>query len=196
MKIRQHCDIALPPWIDGFVSHWLNEHGAMLATFDDRMLLAVALSAENVRQTTGGPFGAVVVEEASGRLVGVGVNLVTHLQISASHAEIVALSLAQKAVNSWDLGSVGSMQLVTSCEPCAMCFGAVPWSGVSSMICGARKQDAEAAGFDEGDKPENWVAALERRGIKVTLDVKRDAAARVLQDYARDDGVIYCPRVP
>src|SRR3989304_5371368 len=81
------------------------------------------------------------------------------------------------------VGGRGSMQLVTSCEPCAMCFGAVPWSGASSMICGARKQDAEAAGFDEGDKPENWVAALERRGIKVTLDVKRDAAARVLQDY-------------
>lgn len=196
MKLMQHCDLALPPWIDGFVSHWLQEHGVVLTTLDDRMRLAVALSAENVRQVTGGPFGAVVVEEASGRLVGVGVNLVTHLQVSAAHAEIVALSLAQAAVNSWNLGSAGPMQLVTSCEPCAMCFGAVPWSGVSSVICGARKQDAEAAGFNEGDKPENWVATLERRGIKVILDVRRDAAARVLQDYARDDGVIYCPGTP
>lgn len=194
MKFRQHCAIALPPWMAAFVRHWLREHGAMLATFDDRMRLAVALSAENVRQTTGGPFGAVVVEEGSGRLVGVGVNLVMRLQVSTAHAEIVALSLAQAAVHSWNLGSAGSMQLVTSCEPCAMCFGAVPWSGVSSVICGARKQDAQAAGFDEGDKPENWVATLQRRGIKVILDIQRDAAARVLQNYARDEGVIYGPR--
>ncbi len=27
------------------------------------------------------------------------------------------------------------------------------WSGVTSLVWGASKEDAEAAGFDEGDKP-------------------------------------------
>jgi len=194
MNLRHRLDIALPGWIDGYVGHWLNERGAMLDTTEHRMQLAIALSAENVRRKTGGPFGAIVVQEGSGRLLGVGVNLVSRLQISSAHAEILALSLAQKALNTWDLSAAVPTQLVTSCEPCAMCFGAVPWSGVRSLICGARREDAEAAGFDEGDKPVNWTGALELRGIQVRRDVLRDLAIRVLQEYALGDGMIYQPR--
>lgn len=193
MNLQQHFAIRLPGWIDGFVENWLQAPGARLDTAGQRMSLAIALSAENVRQQTGGPFGAIVVQESGNRLVGVGVNLVTGLNLSAAHAEIVALSLAQRAMESWNLGSIGAMQLVTSCEPCAMCFGAVPWSGVASVVCGARKEDAEAAGFDEGDKPEDWTASLARRGIEVKLDVMRAEATRVLQAYAAGDGAIYHP---
>ena len=155
------------------------------------MLLAVALSEENVRQETGGPFGAIVVNEASGELVSVGINLVTTAGLSMAHAEIVALSLAQKSVGEWNLSHPGHLQLVSSCEPCAMCFGAVPWSGVKSLVCGARKKDAEAAGFDEGDKPDGWVRSLQRRGIVVQCGVLRTEAAAVLASYRENGGAIY-----
>jgi len=72
-----------------------------------------------------------------------------------------------------------------------MCFGAVPWSGVKSMICGARKKDAEAAGFDEGDKPDNWVRSLQRRGIVVQTGVLKAEAAAVLAHYRDTGGAIY-----
>jgi tRNA(Arg) A34 adenosine deaminase TadA len=74
-----------------------------------------------------------------------------------------------------------------------MCFGAVPWSGVSSLLWGARKEDAEAAGFDEGDKPADWAATLQARGIRTRGDVLREEAAGVLQSYARGNGAIYHP---
>ena len=75
-----------------------------------------------------------------------------------------------------------------------MCFGAVPWSGVSSMIWGAGKEDAEAAGFDEGDKPNDWIESLERRGICTQGGILREEAAAVLMRYAKRDGaVIYHP---
>jgi tRNA(Arg) A34 adenosine deaminase TadA len=193
MNLQQHFDIRLPGWVAGFVDHWLSAPGSGLVSETQRMELAVALSAENIRQKTGGPFGAIVVEENSHALAGVGINLVTHLNLSAAHAEIVALSLAQGRAQSWNLRSNGPMQLVTSCEPCSMCFGAVPWSGVSSVICGARREDAEAAGFDEGDKPKHWVASLQERGIAVRQDVLREHAARVLLDYAANEGAIYHP---
>jgi len=193
MSLHHHCEISLPSWVDGFVGHWLNERGAALDSLEHRMQLAVALSAENIRRETGGPFGAIVVENDTGRLVGVGLNRVTSLHLSIAHAEMLALSLAQRAVSSWDLGRNGGMQLITSCEPCAMCFGAIPWSGVTSLVCGARKSDAEAAGFDEGDKPENWTTTLDRRGIRVTLDVLRDEAAAVLQAYTGLGGPVYNP---
>jgi tRNA(Arg) A34 adenosine deaminase TadA len=183
------CKLVLPAWLDEFVSGWKEP----LDSDERRMRLAVALASENVKHKTGGPFGAIVVEDQSSRLLGVGVNLVTTLELSLAHAEMVALSLAQSAAGNWNLGAAGGVQLVTSCEPCAMCFGAVPWSGVKSIIWGAGKEDAEAAGFDEGDKPPDWAASLQRRGIHIRGGVLRTEAAAVLKRYTRKDGAIYHP---
>lgn len=189
MKLHHRCELALPDWLDGFVQAWHDP----LETVEQRMCLAVALADENVRQHTGGPFGAIVVEQGSGRLLGVGVNLVTRLELSLAHAEMVAVSLAQSAAGNWNLGASAKTQLVTSCEPCAMCFGAVPWSGVSSIVWGALREDAEAAGFDEGDKPRDWIKSLQSRGIETVGGVLRTEAAAVLKRYAGRDGAIYHP---
>ena len=43
----------------------------------DAEVIQIALSEENIRQETGGPFSAIVVNEATGELVSVGMNLVT-----------------------------------------------------------------------------------------------------------------------
>ena len=110
-----------------------------------------------------------------------------------AHAEMVAVSLAQSAEERWNLSAVENVQLITSCEPCAMCFGAVPWSGVRSVIWGASREDAEAAGFDEGDKPPDWIASLERRGIRARGGILRNEAAEVLAHYSRKEGAIYHP---
>ena len=189
MSLQYSCELALPHWLESFVDDWSDP----LGTAEQRMLLAVSLSAENVLQATGGPFGAIVVEAETGRLISVGVNLVTTVELSIAHAEMVAISMAQSAINNWNLGHETEVQLVTSCEPCAMCFGAVPWSGVSSLVWGANKEDAEAAGFDEGDKPVNWVNSLENRGIRTYPGVLREEAAGVLKKYAKKGGAIYHP---
>jgi tRNA(Arg) A34 adenosine deaminase TadA len=183
--------IDLPDWIRGF-EHQLPE---ALPTADERMAVAISLADQNVRHDTGGPFGALVVSEAEGRVVAVGVNRVEPQLCSAAHAEIVALSLAQRRMGSWSLADtpLGALQLVTSCEPCAMCLGAIPWSGVKSVLCGATKADAEAAGFDEGVRPSDWVEVLARRGIDVRTQVLREQAARVLERYARSGRAVYNP---
>jgi hypothetical protein len=51
-----------------------------------------------------------------------------------------------------------------------------------------------ALGFDEGEKPLQWVPALERRGIAVVRDVLREEAASVLREYAESGGEIYNAR--
>ena len=101
MSLHMQCQVMLPEWLDSFVEEWPDP----LETVEQRMRLAVELSAENVRHGTGGPFGAIVVEDQSNHLVGVGVNLVTTLELSIAHAEIVALSLAQSAISNWNLGA-------------------------------------------------------------------------------------------
>jgi tRNA(Arg) A34 adenosine deaminase TadA len=187
MSISSQCSFALPAWVGPFLASWQQP----LLSTRLRMQLAIALARESVRQKTGGPFGAVIVDEQDGRLVSVGVNLVTTAGLSIAHAEMVALSLAQTAMGQWNLSRVGALQLVTSCEPCAMCFGALPWSGIKSLVCGARKADAQAAGFDEGDKPARWIKSLQQRGIDVRCGVLQKQAAAVLAYYHDIGGPIY-----
>lgn len=182
--------LRLPDWIEEFV---VDE---VYPTTEDRMRLAVELSRENVRCGTGGPFGAAVFERESGRLVAPGVNLVVSAGCSVFHGEMVAIMVAQKALGDFDLGSPGypAHELVTSTEPCAMCLGATPWSGVRRLVCAARDEDARAVGFDEGAKVSDWIPKLEERGIAVTRDVLREEAVAVLREYAQTGGEIYNSR--
>ena len=104
--------------------------------------------------------------------------------------------VAQSIAGDFDLGGPGHppYELVASTQPCAMCLGATPWSGVRHLVCGARDEDAEEIGFDEGMKPADWIGSLEERGITVERDVLRDEAASVLRDYAESGGDIYNSR--
>lgn len=182
----------LPHWVEELVPDSNHEY----PTEEDRMRLVIELSRQNVARGTGGPFGAGVFDLSTNRLVAPGVNLVTTTNLSTAHAEMVAIMVAQQVVGHFDLGGTGRppYELVASTEPCAQCFGAVSWSGVRRLACGARDEDARAIGFDEGPKLQDWVPALERRGISVERDVCRDEAAAVLAEYAGSGGVIYNAR--
>jgi tRNA(Arg) A34 adenosine deaminase TadA len=179
--------LRLPPWLAAI----MQGQEQSLASAEARMRFAIELARQNIEQRTGGPFGAAIFEVPSGRVVGVGVNLVEASNCSLAHAEMIALALAQQAVGHYDLGAVGTYELVTSTEPCAMCLGAIPWSGVRRVVCAARGEDAQAIGFDEGAKPADWVGTLRQRGIEVVRDILRDEARAVLRQYAQMGGLIY-----
>lgn len=184
--------LRLPDWIERFLA----DSGLLYPSVEERMRLAIKLAQLNIEHETGGPFGAAIFECRSGRLVAVGVNCVESLNCSIAHAEMMAIAIAQRVVSSYDLagGDDTAYELVTSTEPCAMCLGAIPWSGVRSVVSGARDEDARAIGFDEGPKPDHWVQSLEDRGISVHRDVLRDQAKAVLLEYSERGGLIYNPR--
>ncbi|MBK1719789.1 nucleoside deaminase [Thiocystis violacea] len=183
--------IHLPPWLDPF----LTAHETRTSDDARRMSLVLDLAHENVRLGTGGPFGAAVFETRSGRLVAAGVNLVVASHCSIAHAEMVAIASAQQRLGHYNLREAvpGGCVLFSSAEPCAMCLGAIPWSGIDRLVCAARDEDARAVGFDEGHKPQDWIAGYARRGILVTSDLMRLEAAGLLRDYADSGGEIYDP---
>ncbi len=155
--------------------------------------MVLELAQQNIQQATGGPFAAAIFNEDTGTVVSAGVNLVVRSNYSMAHAEVIAITFAQRAFDTFDLARPGipRLQLVTSTEPCVMCFGALTWSGVRSLVCGARDEDARAIGFDEGAKTPDWIAGLERRGIAVQRDICRTDAVAVLQEYQAGGGIIY-----
>lgn len=179
--MSQVLSISLPAWLDETVAAF----SGGFTSDEARVRLAIQLSRENVERG-GGPFGAAVF--AGDQLIAAGVNRVLDSGLSIAHAEIVALMRAQSVART---APGSAWTLYSSTEPCCQCFGAVVWSGVTRLVCGALTSDAEAVGFDEGPKPEAWVAALERRGIGVLLGVCRDEARDVLQEYERRGGEIY-----
>lgn len=179
--------LSLPSWVVDFsVQYHTTKELA------PRMAFVIAAARENIKRRTGGPFAAAVFDEVSGNLLALGVNLVTHENLAMAHAEMLALSLAQRQLHRFSLQTESTnYQLVTSSEPCAMCLGAICWSGLSSLVCGASSDDARAIGFDEGPIHQNWQTELLDRGIKVTTGMLKEDASRVLRDYRNHHGIIY-----
>lgn len=182
--------LSLPGWVVGRV-----DYDQVYATDDDRMRLAIELASENVARDSGGPFGAAVFERDSGRLIAVGVNSVMRLNNSTAHAEMIALQLAERRIASYTLAADGhpAHELFTSCAPCAMCLGAVLWSGVTRVVIAAQREDAERIDFDEGPVFAESYAYLRARGIEIVNGVLRDEARAVLEDYKARGGAIYNP---
>ncbi len=184
---QQEVILSIPSWVSAFESSAGEDFGTCRA----RISFAVELSRRNIIEGTGGPFGAAVFDLEAGTLVAAGVNLVTRSNCSIAHAEMVAIMRAQQRLGTWNLASKGRFELATSCAPCAMCLGAAPWSGVCSLLCAARDEDARGIGFDEGAKPTDWAGELKKRGIAVQQDLLRESAAAVLRAYAAGGGTIY-----
>lgn len=177
--------IALPSWA-------LERQDARRSyeSLEDRMSVAIDIARRNVEHGTGGPFGAAVFETGSGRLVAVGMNLVVSSGNAFLHAETVALMFAQREVGTFSLRSP-EHDLFTSCAPCAMCLGAVLWSGVSRLVSGAAREDAMEIGFDEGPVFDASYEYLVSRGINCQAGVLRDEARAVLRDYRARGAPIY-----
>lgn len=74
------------------------------------------------------PIGAVVVCE--NEVIGLGHNLRESTNIITNHAEIIAIQMAAKHLNSWKLNNCS---LYTTLEPCAMCLGAIKQSRINKI---------------------------------------------------------------
>ena len=208
-EIHHNVKVTLPKWTQEELPNYV----AKTYTSDEEMMsLAIHLSRRNIEEGTGGPFGSAIFErnltDNTATLVSVGMNRVVPLSNSTLHGEMVAIQLAQSKLQTFSMQCIPittevdegndkvtdkkmrQFELFTSCEPCAMCLGGTLWSGVSRIVCGATKHDAEAIGFDEGPVFEQSYDHLQKAGVRVTKSVLQTEAAKVLEDYGKN-GLIY-----
>ena len=178
---------------------WAQEELKSLAgkaydTLEARMQPVIRFSRLNFEHDTGGPFAAGIYERDTGKLLVIGVNRVVPENMSSAHAEVVALSVAQNMLNTFDLGGEGlpAYQLVVNWRPCAMCYGALPWSGIRSLVIAGSSDELETlTGFDEGPIHPDWKTELEKRGIDVTDGILNAEAIEVFRDFANSDRLVY-----
>ncbi|MGZ8137387.1 MAG: nucleoside deaminase [Methylococcaceae bacterium] len=106
--------------------------------------LAVDLAIDNAGSGEGGPYGAVIVKD--NQLIAASANKVTRSLDPTAHAEIMAIRLACKKLEDFQLrGCI----LYASCEPCPMCLGAIYWARLEKVYFACSRYDAAAANFDD-----------------------------------------------
>jgi tRNA(Arg) A34 adenosine deaminase TadA len=186
-------ELDLPGWAIATVA----DAPPRIADPAERMRWVIALARENFVRDTGGPFAAAVFEEETGRVVSIGVNRVVPGRCSSAHAEVMALSLAQQATKAHDLGGPGqpAHQIVVNWAPCAMCLGAICWSGVRSVVIAGSGAEMESlTGFDEGPIHPAWADELRRRGISVRDGLLRDESLDAFRAFAASGRPVYNAR--
>ncbi len=187
IKLSVH--LSLPEWMSGFVSDLKESY----PSDEDKMRMVLDLAIRNVEESTGGPFGAAIFDTQSHQVISLGVNRVVPLNNSTAHAEMMAFMLAQQRLQRFRLDTEDhDFVLVTSAQPCAMCYGACPWAGINRVVIGARREDVESlTEFDEGPMPADWIHGLKERGIAVSQDVLRQESRDVFNLYTNKKGTQY-----
>jgi tRNA(adenine34) deaminase len=109
---------------------------------DDLELMGAALDEARAARDAGEvPIGAVIARD--GRIVARGANRTVRDNDATTHAEIVAIREASRAVGSWRLEG---LTLFVTLEPCAMCAGAIVLARLDRVIFGAWDDKAGMAG--------------------------------------------------
>ena len=139
------------------------------------MRMAIALSIQNVTESIGGPFGAVIVKD--GKFVAGSANKVTSTNDPTAHAEVSAIRLACQKLNTFDLSGC---VIYTSCEPCPMCLGAIYWSRIETIHFANTKVDAENIGFSDKFIYEELDKAMDKRSLPV-VQMMRDEAMQAFK---------------
>ena len=107
------------------------------------MLKAIELSIKSA-ETTGGPFGCVVVKD--NKIISEGFNKVTLTNDPTAHGEVVAIRDACSKLNTFNLSGC---ELYSSCEPCPMCLSAIYWSRIDKIFYANTRDDAKNIDFDD-----------------------------------------------
>ena len=113
-------------------------------TIEYFLQLSIDIAKENCLSLNGGPFGAVIVK--NGEIIAECGNSVTTTNDPTAHAEVNAIRMACKKLNTFDLSDC---EIYASCEPCPMCLAAIYWARIPTLYYAADKHDAKDAGFDD-----------------------------------------------
>jgi tRNA(Arg) A34 adenosine deaminase TadA len=153
----------------------------------DHLRHAIAL-ARRAREHGNHPFGALLADAAGHRLLEAENSVVTQRDCT-HHAE---LNLVRLASHRLDRATLKGCTLYTSTEPCAMCAGAIFWSGIGRVVYALSEERllALAGGASEESflfLPCREVFARGHRPVTVLGPLLEDEAAAVHAGFWRPE---------
>lgn len=151
---------------------------------DDQWYLRRAIAvARQARERGNRPFGALLVDNENGNILLEGENTQFTSADFTGHAET---NLLREASQAFPPEVLSHCTIYASAEPCAMCAGAIFWSGVSRVVFALGSPRLYAL---EGNAPDQLLARCEdilrsgRRQVDVTGPMMEDEAAQVFNGF-------------
>jgi tRNA(Arg) A34 adenosine deaminase TadA len=131
------------------------------------------------------PFGCVVADAAASVVIEQGNRALVPVRDPTAHAESIAAGLAARRYQPEELAG---FTLYSSAEPCAMCAGAIYWSGIGRVVFGLSERDLLALTGSHPanptmDMPCREVLATGQRDLEVLGPELVDEAQRVFEGY-------------
>ena len=143
---------------------------------DERFMMEALREAQKAFAKEEVPVGAVLVHE--GRIIARGHNQVEMLNDATAHAEMICLTAGANALENWRLLDT---TLYCTCEPCAMCAGAMLLSRISRLVWGAPDVRHGAGG--------SWVNLFATKhpthSIEITSGVLEEPCSELLKEFFR-----------
>lgn len=150
------------------------------------MRRAIRAAAKNLKAMDGGPFGACIVKH--GRVVAAARNTVL-LRDATCHAEVNAIRRASRRLGTYDLSGC---VIYSTTEPCPMCFAAIHWARIGTIVYGTTVQDARRIGFNELRITNRAMKRIGKSRVRIVPHfMKRECAALLAAWNELPDKVVY-----
>jgi len=141
---------------------------------DEKFMRAAIAEAQEALERGDVPIGCVIVKD--GQIIGKGYNQREQLQDPTAHAEIIALTAASAAIESWRLHDC---TIYVTLEPCTMCAGALVLARIDRLVYGCEDPKAGAV------KSLYNIGTDERLNhiVEVTSGVLTDDCSKILSEF-------------
>ncbi len=143
----------------------------------EKYMMEALKEAEKARDLGEVPIGCVIVKD--GKIIGRGYNRTVIEKDPTAHAEILAIRDAANFLGGWRL--LGT-ELYVTCEPCAMCAGAMVWARIQKVVFGTKDRKAGAAG--------SVMNILQEDGLNHQLEIEsgilEEPCKAILQNFFKD----------
>lgn len=152
---------------------------------EEAMRIAIEESKYNSENNykNGGPFGAVILK--NGEIVSVAHNTVIESKDPTAHAEVNAIRLATKKLNTHDLTGC---TLYVNAEPCPMCLSAIIWANIKEVYYANTKEEAGDIGFRD-DLIYDYIKNRDENILK-THHVENEKAKEIFEEFKTNENKI------
>ncbi|MDX9888704.1 MAG: tRNA adenosine(34) deaminase TadA [Anaerovoracaceae bacterium] len=143
----------------------------------EKYMMEALKEAEKARDLGEVPIGCVIVKDQ--KIIGRGYNRTVIEKDPTAHAEILAIRDAANFLGGWRLLET---DLYVTCEPCAMCAGAMVWARVTKVVFGTKDPKAGACG--------SVVNILQEDGfnhqVEIESGILEEPCKAILQSFFKD----------
>ena len=152
---------------------------------EEAMRIAIEESEYNSENNykNGGPFGAVILKD--GKIVSIAHNTVIESKDPTAHAEVNAIRLATKKLNTHDLTGC---TLYVNAEPCPMCLSAIIWANIKEVYYANTKEEAGNIGFRD-DLIYDYIKNRDENILK-THHVENEKAKEIFEEFKTNENKI------